>query len=115
MGQHCLNSGAGSASQYALQDPSSDDGTGRGRTQHAGHPFDIGILARRYTWLRHRARNEPCILAAEEHRHEFRSGLGNDRNPVSALRQPTPAFAPSQRPLRSSAISKDMLNRPLAE
>jgi hypothetical protein len=57
---------------------------GPAASEHAGNAFDIGVLAADRHAVGNRAWHKPGILAAEEHFHERRAGLGHDRHPVAA-------------------------------
>ena len=86
MGQNFLNSGTRSTStNMPFKISRGDNGAGRSRAQHAGDPLNIGILAADIHGVGHGTGNQSRILAAKKHRHEFRSGFGNHRNPVAAL------------------------------
>ena len=64
-----------------------------GARHHAGDALDIGVTAADIHAVRHRARDQPGILASEKDIKEIRAGFRNHAHAVAALQARLEEFA----------------------
>ncbi len=89
-------------------------GSGNGCTrlggpQHPGDPVDIGVHAADMHAVGHGAWNQSGILTAEEGFNEFRSGLGDEADPVATLQiEPGKPARHGNSALAQAAIRHDL-------